>query len=57
MEKVTKKSFAQVVSSLKVKELIKNAKTKKNIKPHTQAFKENPTQIEKHQGNIDYYKK
>lgn len=36
--KEEKKTFAQVVDKLKVKDIIENAKAKGMIKPHTEAF-------------------
>lgn len=50
-----KKSFKQTVEKLKVKDMIKNAQAKGIVNLHTEAFKENPTQTEKHKGNINYF--
>ncbi len=40
----------------KVKEIIKHAKAKGLIKPHTEAFKEFPVENEIHKGDVNYFK-
>lgn len=53
--KEEKKTFGQVIDKLKVKELIKSAKNKGMIKPHTEAFEKIPAKKEIHKGNGDYF--
>lgn len=53
--KEDKKTFVQIVDKFKVKEMIKNAKAKGIIKPHTEAFKEIPADKEVHKGNTNYF--
>lgn len=41
---------------LEVKKMIKEAKSKGLIKPHTDAFVKNSVKLESHKGNINYFK-
>lgn len=40
-----------------VKKIINQAKSKGLIKPHTEAFINNPVKLESHKGDINYFKK
>lgn len=40
-----------------VKNLIKKAKDNGLVKSHTEAFKNNPVKLEKHQGKTNYFNK
>lgn len=53
--KQIKKNFDQIAEELKVKEIIKDSKAKGMIKPLKEAFKENPTKIEAHKGDLNYF--
>ncbi len=53
--KEEKKTFAQVIDKLKVKSMIKDAKARGIIKPHTEAFKKVPAEKETHKGNVNYF--
>lgn len=50
-----KKTFAQLAEKFNVKDMIKNAKAKGIIKPHTEAFEKVPAEKETHKGNADYF--
>lgn len=53
--KEEKKTFSQVAKNLNVKNIIECARKKGIIKPHTEAFKEVPTNQEKHSGKVNYF--
>ena len=53
--KEEKKTFAEAVKKIKVKEIIKQAKASGNIKPHTEAFKKIPVEKESHEGKVNYF--
>ncbi len=50
-----RKKFDQIAKELKVKGIIKDSKAKGMIKPLKEAFKENPTKIEAHRGDLNYF--
>lgn len=49
------KNISKVKKELNVKGIIKNAKAKNLIKPLSDAFKNNPTNNEKHKGDANYF--
>ncbi len=53
--KLEKKTFTSIANKFKVKNMIKDAKVKGIIKPHTEAFEKFPTKNETHKGNADYF--
>jgi len=53
--KEEKKNFTQVANKFKVKEIIKKAKTKGIVRPHTEAFDKVSVNNEKHRSNADYF--
>ena len=52
-----KKNFIFNKTISEVKKMIKEAKTKGLIRPHTEAFDKNLVMLESHKGDINYFKK
>ncbi len=52
-----KKDFRSNELKKRVKILMEKSKKLKLIKPHTLAFKENPTEVEEHKGKLIAYRK
>ena len=49
------KSNKQTTEKFNVKKIINDAKSKKLIKPLSEAFDKNPVENEKHKGNANYF--
>lgn len=49
-------NFISNKTILEVSKMIKEAKSKGLIKPHTEVFDKNLVKLESHKGNINYFK-
>lgn len=55
MKKGEKNTLISEKTLLNVKKLIKSAKEKGLVKPHTEAFTKNPVEKEAHKGKTSYF--
>lgn len=55
MEKGNKVMSVSSKTALSVKNLIKKAKEKGLVKPHTEAFEKHPVDLEVHKGKTSYF--
>ena len=55
MKEGNKKTSISSKTVLDVKNLIKRAKEKGLVKPHTEAFIKNPVELEAHKGKTSYF--
>ena len=55
MKEGNKKMSVSSKTALSVKNLIMKAKEKGLVKPHTEAFKKHPVELEVHKGKTSYF--